>query len=208
MNNEKKMLDLFISKADELLLKREKRNFEFDDENRSVVEFFISYFWNSELLKTMGGQAQKGIYLYGGYGTGKSLLFEILEQLDKSYPNCGFRIKTVHTLELTDDLQRQLANPNQLAINDKSIYSKHSTGHMHFEDLGAERKINHYGNSIETMSDILQLRYNTSKRRSCKTFITTNLSPDDFKKRYGERCYDRMFEMFNILEVRGGSRRK
>lgn len=199
---------VFIKKANELLLKREKRNFEIDAHNRYAVDFFISYFSDSENLKNLEGDSHKGIYFYGGCGTGKSLFFEILEEIYKSYQNPGLRIKTVHTIGLTDQYLSQLSRPKQLAPNDDSLYSKYKKGAIHFEDLGAESKINHFGNSVETMADLLQLRYSESRRARCKTFITTNYSPDEARNRYGERVYDRMFEMFNFIKLRGTSRRK
>lgn len=208
MCNKNSFKKVFVTKANELLQKREKRNFEIDKSNQFAVDFFVSYFSNIENLKKLGGQHQKGLYLYGGCGTGKSLFFEILEEIYKCHQIPAFRIKTVQTIGLVDDTLGELSRPNQLARNDKSIYSRHSTSSIHFEDLGAERKLNHFGNSIETMSDIIQLRYAKSRRAPCKTFITTNLSLDEVRKRYGERCYDRMFEMFNFINITGDSRRK
>lgn len=208
MTSQNPFKKIFIDKANELLLKREKRNFEIDDDNKYAVDFFISYFSNAEKLKTLGGKSHKGIYFYGGCGTGKSLFFEILEEIYKSYQNPGLRIKTVHTVGLTDQYLSQLSRPKQLAPNDDSLYSKNRKGAIHFEDLGAENKLNHFGNSIEIMADLLQLRYSESRRALCKTFITTNFSPEEARNRYGERVYDRMFEMFNFVKLTGSSRRK
>jgi DNA replication protein DnaC len=199
---------IFLQKANELLLKRENRNFEVDEDNKYAVDFFISYFSNAENLKKLEGKSHKGIYFYGGCGTGKSLFFEILEEIYKCYQNPALRIKTVHTIDLTDQYMSQLSRPKQLAPNDHSLYSKNKIGNIHFEDLGAESKLNHFGNSVEIMSDIIQLRYSKSRRALCKTFITTNLSPEEARKRYSERVYDRMFEMFNFIKLTGSSRRK
>lgn len=200
--------DLFISKANELLMKREKRCFEIDEKNQYAVDFFVSYFSNTEGLKKLGGSPYKGLFIHGNCGTGKSLFFEILEEVYKHHPNPSIRIKTVHTIELTNRIINELSRPNQLASNDISIYGKVTTGSIHFEELGAERKLNHFGNSIDIMSDIIQLRYAKSRRAKCLTFITTNLSREEVKKRYGFRVYDRMYEMFNFIELSGRSRRK
>ncbi|MDR5590480.1 hypothetical protein [Christiangramia sp. SM2212] len=208
MGSQKTFKDLFLHKANELLMRRENRKFEIDLFNKYAVEFFISYFSDLENLKKLKGMAHKGIYFYGGCGTGKSLFFEILEEIYKSYQNPALRIKTVHTIDLTDQYMSQLSNPKKLAPNDDSLYSKYNKGNIHFEDLGAESKLNHFGNSVEIMSDLIQLRYSTSRRVSCRTYISTNLSPDEARKRYGVRVYDRLFEMFNFIPLNGDSRRK
>lgn len=208
MSNQNTFKKYFISVANQMLQQREKRNFEIDSNNKFAMDFFIAYFSDTENLSKMGGKARKGVFLHGGIGTGKSLLFEILDEIYKAQKNPIFRIKTIHTIALAESVISELSRPNQFAPNDKSTYTKSTTGSIHFEDLGAERKLNHFGNSIEVMSDIIQLRYCHLKKASYKTFITTNLCPDEVRNRYGERVYDRMFEMFNFIEMTGKSRRK
>lgn len=208
MSNQNNFKNLLILKANDLLLKREERSFEIDESNQFALDFFVSYFANTENLKKLGGKPHKGIFFHGNCGTGKSLFFEVLEEIYKQHPIPACRIKTVHTIELTDKVISELSRPNQFAANDMSIYEKYSTGSIHFEDLGAERKLNHFGNNIDIMSDLIQLRYNKSRRTNCKTHISTNLSIDEVRKRYGERFYDRMFEMFNFIELSGTTRRK
>jgi len=216
MNNEEKFKEYFLFKANELLMKRENRKFEIDQYNEYAVDFFISYFFTHQQLKEMRGVNRKGIYLYGNIGTGKSLLFEILEYLyrdieDKKI-NTEFlntiRIKTLNTIEIVDQYRSQLSRPGQLASNDQTLYQKTAMGTIHFEDLGAENKINHYGNIAEVMSEILQIRYSRLNKTKCKTFITSNLTPGQVQDRYGERVYDRMFQLFNFLKLNGKSRRK
>lgn len=216
MNSENKVEKYFFSKANDLLMKRENRKFEFDHNNRYAVDFFFSYFFNHEKLEEMKGIKGKGIYLYGNIGTGKSLLFEILEYIyqdlesKKTQINLlnSIRIKTINTIELVDQYRSQLSRLGQLASNDLTLYQKNTKGSIHFEDLGTEKKINHFGNQIEVMSDILQLRYSNLNKTKCKTFITSNLTPEQVRERYGERVYDRMFQLFNFLELNGKSRRK
>lgn len=200
--------ELYYFKANELLKKREERAFEIDEENQYAFDFFVSYFSDVENLRKLGGKPHKGIFFYGNCGTGKSLFFEILEEVYKCHNNPAYRIKTVNTIELTDNIISELSRPNQLASRDMTLYQKYSTGSVHFEDLGAERKLNHFGNSIEIVSDIIQLRYLKSRRSVCKSFMTSNLSPDQIRKRYGERLHDRFFELFNFVEMEGKSRRE
>ena len=70
----------------------------------------------------------------------------------------SFCSQNISTLNLMDEMIRYLSNPS-LAQNDKTLYQLYSKSTIHFED-GRERKINHFGNSIEIMDEFLLLRYN------------------------------------------------
>jgi len=75
-----------------------------------------------------------------------------------------------------------------------------------FDDLGSEIKASNYGKE-DIFSRILELRYNEFIKKGTKTYITSNLSFEDIKERYGVRVYDRCYQMFNQLELNGKSRR-
>ncbi|PNW27233.1 P-loop NTPase family protein [Formosa algae] len=198
----------FIQTANELLMKRENRKFEIDENNQYALDFFTSYFSDNNKLEKLGGKPHKGIFLYGNYGTGKSLFFETLEKVYELYKNPKYRVKTIHTIELVDMARREFANSHQLAPNDKSIIENYSRGSILFEDLDAESKINHFGNIKDIMSELIQLRYFNSRRAKCITHITSNLTLEEVKARYGERVSDRCYEMFNFINLSGDSRRK
>lgn len=74
-----------------------------------------------------------------------------------------------------------------------------------FDELGRETiPAKYYGNEVNVMEQIFQLRYDMK----VKTHVTTNLRPFQIEKYYGEHIYDRAIEMFNFIEVKGESRRK
>ena len=87
------------------------------------------------------------------------------------------------------------------------------TGTRYFDDVLTERQANNYGKA-NLMKDILEERYN----RKLRTYISCNYDEnhvgdiekglEQFGDRYGGRVYDRLFDMFNIIEFKGGSRRK
>lgn len=207
MKKNEQFKKMFLEEANLCLLK-EKRTFEIDEDNHQILEFLFAYFSNSESLeKKYNGRMNKGILLFGKIGVGKSFVFEILHMLHQKYNYAGFAVKNVSTLSLMDETIRYLSNP-ALAQNDKTLYQKYSKSTIHFEDLGKERKINHFGNSIEIMDEYLLLRYNEFRRSGLRTYITTNLSLKEIEKRYSPQLYDRFFQMFNILEMPGKSRRR
>ena len=202
-------INLFIKKGNDLLMKKEKRKFEIDEDNRDAVNFFLAYFFKKGYYEEFNVNPNKGIYIHGDFGTGKSLLFQILEEVYNEIRKNELRIKTVNSVNLVDKFWVEISNPNLLKQNNCSLLQKMSRGVIHFDDVGAERKINHFGNSIEIISDIIQSRYFNSKNNSkIKTFITSNFSCEQIGERYGRRIYDRLFEMFNIIEIGGESRRR
>ncbi|TVZ13963.1 hypothetical protein [Maribacter sp. MAR_2009_72] len=202
-----KFKKMFLLEANKIL-KREKRSFEIDAQNEHILNFIYAYFSNSNILENkFNGRLHKGLLIHGSFGVGKSIIFEVLEILYKKYHFKDFAVKNVNTLELMDETIRYLSNPI-LSQNDETLYKKYSKATVHFEDLGLERKIQHFGNSIELMDEYLLIRYNEFRRNGLKTHITTNLNLEALKKRYSPQLYDRIFEMFNILEMKGTSRRK
>ena len=93
-------------------------------------------------------------------------------------------------------------------------------GSRYFDDLKTERIASNFG-KVNIFKEILEERYNRMNTNSTsinKTFITCNFKEgfendieaaiDEFGEKYGGRVYDRIFEMFNILEFKGLSFRK
>lgn len=207
MKNYNQFKKMFLDEAN-FALQKEKRKFEVDENNVQTLEFLFAYFSNSDLLeKQFNGKNHKGILLSGNIGVGKSFIFEILESLYQKYKYKNFAVKNISTLSLMDETIRYLSNPT-LAINDKTPYQNYSKSTIHFEDLGQERKINHFGNSIEIMDEYLLLRYNEFRKSEVKTFITTNLNLKELENRYSPQVNDRLYQMFNFLTISGTSRRK
>lgn len=206
--NHNNFKNIFFSTAQVMTSSWEKRDFVIDDYNNFALSFIIAYFSDTRELEKLGGKSHKGIYLYGDIGTGKSYLFEILEKIYLKTKNSKLRFKKTNTISLIDCVRAELSRSSKLSINDESLYTRYTYGTVYFDDLGAETVINHFGNQIDVMSDILQLRYSHLNRTNCRTFISSNLCPKQVKERYGERLYDRLYEMFNFIELEGKTRRK
>jgi DNA replication protein DnaC len=72
------------------------------------------------------------------------------------------------------------------------------------EDLGREAtEVMDFGNVLSPVVELLEYRY----ARQLFTVITTNLSPEDFSRKYGERIADRMREMMTRIVFANGSYR-
>ena len=103
------------------------------------------------------------------------------------------------------------------------FFSKYSNGNLFLDDMKREKDASNFG-ITNVVKSILEKRYNNQKKYSdekfnkTKSFGSMNFHEDypnniDFAiqecgVRYGGHIYDRMFEMFNIIEFKGKSFRK
>jgi DNA replication protein DnaC len=82
---------------------------------------------------------------------------------------------------------------------------------MFIDDLMSERMASNYG-KVDVIQDVLMQRYD----KRLITFASCNYNDNDYCAkstlediglRYGSRIYDRLFEMFNVIEFKGSSLR-
>lgn len=83
-----------------------------------------------------------------------------------------------------------------LGKDDKEFSRIRADKMIGIEDLGKEQTgVMDYGNLINPVIDLLEYRYN----QQLFTFITTNLTPKDIRKKYGNRIADRFNEMLHVV---------
>lgn len=160
--------------------------------------FFKSTILNIELSKPSWN---KGLLIIGDYGTGKS---SILQTLLKLFPG----LYKYHTALEVNSHYESVTTPN----DKMEFYNKYSLGTRVFDDILTEQPASNYGRK-EIFKDILEMRC----ANKAKTILACNFDPEmgrdvqagllQFRKKYGGRVYDRLFEMFNIIEFRGRSMR-
>lgn len=145
----------------------------------------------------------KGLWLCGNNGTGKSTLLRIIKNFCKeagkkdSYGNdYGFRIVSV------PELCGIYETKGRSGIEEYIVNKRQA-----FDELGAEETVTgHFGTPLNVMQYILLGRYD--RRYKDFTHVTTNLTLDDVKAQYGDRVYDRCKEMFNLIHLGGKTYRK
>ena len=141
----------------------------------------------------------------GTYGNGKTSIFKAFETALRS---TNIRFKGFTANEVVNKFEA-CKNP----LDKEEFYKIMNYGTRYFDDVKTERTANNYGKA-ELMKDILEARYINKAR----TYITCNFKEGadgdvelallEFRDKYGNRVYDRLFEMFNIVVFKGESFRK
>lgn len=182
----------------------------FTCQNLSALFYYFlqdeAFYTHENIIKTESHPSlHKGLLIIGGYGCGKTSYMEAIEVSLKQLKLPAF--KTYSTNQVVLEYESCCTQQDK-----KSFYEKYTNGILFFDDLMSEHKANNFGH-IEIMKDIIEMRYNNRK----PTFISANYD-DHFAgdinqallkigNRYGPRVYDRLFEMFNILQFNGKSLR-
>ncbi|CAA0224438.1 P-loop NTPase family protein [Tenacibaculum maritimum] len=188
----------FLWKEGCVYFEKINRKFIVDNNNKDFLHLLSLYFSENQDFETIaGGEIRKGLLIYGSCGTGKSSIFDIIQNISKRYGLKSIWFKNVSVHQVITDYNTQ----------GEEIVKIYTRGKIHFDDLGAEKEANSWGIREKLMIRILETRYNLFKEKGIKTYITTNLSLEELRKFYGMRVYDRLFEMFNFLELNGNSRR-
>ncbi len=207
-----------------------------DDANSPAIKSIIQYLRHDpEFLDSDRRSFAKGLMLRGGVGTGKSLLMrglcDLLKGLyffrivEKRYSATGINTNLEKGIEVTHTIAPAFITSAEIVrdfciggfkIFDRAMIRQGDNfvslkcGYWIFDDIGAESSGFHYGARVNVISELLTARYDeyTLNRAANLTHATSNLNPEDIKKTYGDRIYDRMKEMFNDIILHGQSRRK
>jgi len=174
-------------------------------ENQKVIYTVLRYFliddnFNEYKLIKTKPSLDKGLLIYGSYGVGKSLLFDIISKCGKELmtkANCNkLWYNSISAGTFIEDYMKN-TRIKESNFDLKNYY----TGKLYIDDLGFENKT---FNKTELFAEILFER----NRRNVKTHVTTNLNPAELVDRYGTRIGDRLPQMFNIISWNGESFRE
>ncbi len=203
-----KLLDE-VSKRAQALAQREfwRDPFAYDKDNTGIYVALSAYFMGLESFETEGPSLlgtpnaklslNKGLLLFGNRGVGKTVLMELFAH----NPYQPFLVIPCTQIEREfekDGVEVIDRYSNRLIVNDPGRHYGHKTLGYCFDDLGNEADGKHYGKTLNVMERILEDRY-----RHCRgplTHLTTNGEIEQLEKAYGERVYDRMVQMFNLIQ--------
>jgi len=176
---------------------------------KPLVFYFLDDFENfkqcATVSKLSAPSLDKGLLIVGNYGNGKTSIFKALESVLKPTKKTFKFLSTNNLVSMFESCADQYAKDD--------FYNLVYTGTRYFDDVKTERMASNYGKT-ELMKDILEERYTRQKT----TYLSCNYNDkypnnlqealQDFGIKYGARVYDRMFEMFNIIQFKGQSFRK
>lgn len=188
-----------------------KPSFVVDENNEKVISSMIRYF--SDYLDC-DISPNKGILLMGTVGTGKTTIFEVFKSIiNESKKPYDIKVINVYGLyqDVRDERHKILDVLDRIKGTGSGGYRIYGGANIHeyvLDDLGMDPIVKAYGNEVDLSGEIIYQRYGLFINDRIKTHATTNLSVTEIKARLGERVYDRMKEMFNILILSGESRRK
>lgn len=142
--------------------------------------------------------AKFGILLCGGVGNGKTTMMRAFQNL-LNY----LRIPIAGTSE-TYGMQIETAKYlcNQVKIDSREFLHIQQMNMLGIDDLGEEEpEMVSYGNRVTPVIDLLSHRYD----ERLFTMVTTNLTPAQIRKTYGDRIADRFNEMMLIIPFKESS---
>lgn len=199
--------------ADNLMLK-ELGSYQIDEHNKKVLQFLLFYFNGCELAEKVfpeeNYKLNKNILLIGEPGTGKTLIMQIFSDYLRATEN----EMAFHNISATQLMNYHKVNGH---IN-KYTYNQTEKGetydgcaplHICLNDLGLKTENQKsFGTLLnQVMDEFLFARYEIYQQYQKRYHITSNLTVKDLKERFESRLVDR-FKSFNVIELRGGSRRK
>jgi len=204
-----------------------------NEESRTFVYTLLSYlfknkkFYDSPILNQTISKPdlKKGLLVVGGTGCGKTSTFKAIHSM--LFTGCTTPVKFIHDINgalqpitrykplfgfsTCNDVVSEYEGLNT-AEEKTNFWKKYTKGTRYFDDLTTEREASNYGKvnlfqemfekrSIDLPKTIATMNYHDQSGSLKQTL-------DYLGEKYGFRVHDRLFQMFNIIELKGTSLRK
>lgn len=196
------------------LMLRELGSYQIDEHNAKVLKFLLYYFNGCKLAEDVFPEEDykihKNILLIGEPGTGKTLIMQIFADYLRE-TGSDMVYKNISATQLMN-YHKVNGHINKYTYNetDKSeTYDGCNPLHICLNDLGLKTESQKSFGTVlnQVMDEFLFARYEIYQQYQKRYHITSNLSVKELKNRFESRLVDR-FKSFNVIELRGGSRRK
>lgn len=144
---------------------------------------------NGNLIEIIKG-LKKGMFLYGIAGSGKTYTLYAIRKALKSWDiDCG---DIENWVELLFEIRDRYSNNLSIKSTINYITEKNF---IFIDDIGAE-------NQTQNSQELLYLILDRANRYEKILFISTNLSLEDFSKKYGDRLMSRIAELCIPYEMK------
>lgn len=142
----------------------------------------------------------KGLLLMGNPGTGKTKRMRFIAK--------NLNVKFRSSLDIAKVAMEDPELLPEFCRYDNPAWGQTENAYFNLivDDLGSEPlEIVIYGTRYNALADVLEKRYEKFPR--AKTHISTNLTREQLRERYGERVYSRLNEMCAFVTLVGNDRR-
>jgi DNA replication protein DnaC len=159
-------------------------------ENKEAVTALCFFLANDPRFEThCGFSFEKGILLRGKYGVGKTHMIKCLS---------NNKLQPIYLTSTYDA---------KLEVLENGCYPLNLDRMTYIDDVGTEETpVKYYGVNINWFKEFIETAYNDEKDFS-KIIFTTNLSLKELGEKYGMRVADRISQKFNIVDIKGTSKR-
>lgn len=188
--------DLFVAFGTHTLLRQnQKIVFEMDEYNEPIIEQLFFFLTRDPQFQ---GDLNKGILLQGKFGCGKTVIMETFAEIyNHIVKRMGIK-RPLITFIKSLDLQEKLITQSTTSF----VYRP-----LIIDEFGREPKtVQDYGNTMRPISELLSLRSdNGSITHGITNFSFERLVAETY---YGSMIGDRLKMMFNLMPMKGDSKRK
>lgn len=156
----------------------------------------------AEVARHLTGASPNGLLFCGTTGNGKTTLVLALQNAVAWLRGRGMLPPEQMRYDL--DTVRMVEARHVAATYKVERARYHRIGILAIDDVGTEAvEVVDYGNVIEPITELIEARY----ARGLFTIITTNLTGQELRQRYGARVVDRMNEMMHVIVFKNSSYR-
>jgi predicted phage replisome organizer len=152
--------------------------------------------------KHIDGKTSVGLLLVGGVGSGKTFMVSsvVNEIIDFNFERLTENhVRFVSVTDLMNQLRDFISNEWNYHFSE-TISTLQETDLLILDDLGAEKASDW---TREKLFEIIDYRYS----EGLPMLVTTNCTPDELKKKIGDRNFDRLREMCALVPVTSKSQR-
>ena len=188
-----------------------KRQLELTEDLQLIYQQLFAYLNRDERIESVDlptnafgkWSLDKGILIIGEYGSGKTLILEFLKKVKGTFNIAGRHTNAYEICREYETEQRQKDYAGyQDLVKSKCLF---------IDEVGDEPIVSKsYGNEENVIYRTLKMKFDLieGQKEKDKVFITSNLSLPEFRERYGERLFDRVKGMMNILILGAGEKHK
>jgi DNA replication protein DnaC len=142
---------------------------------------------------------RKGLYIWGGVGTGKTHLIYALSQINIDDWK-GLEVMIFNTTDMLRQIKSQFDQPAGNYYDDLFAQILQFKGLLILDDLGSEKL-------TEWVQETFYLIINKRYEEMLPMIFTSNFKISDLAGRLGDRIVSRIVESCDIVELKGVDRR-